>query len=393
MLSKQTLRRSPAVTLGAMMLVLAACQDGHHITEPDHTGSVTSGTDGSRFSAVDAAGQQVARALGLAMSDPAARVQVRNAMRRSAMNEHKLVLQEFVTTSEGARVLDAAASAAGTDAATLRGWIAQLPEMDFYMPLREQRRSWRATGDVVVGLNLDVDDTGLTGYAPDGSVVTLDAADGVPDRAVLILHPAEPKLRRSDAGLAGEGDVIEDVTAEGPMAVIENPEYCDPATAIEPCDGSGGGGGTTQPPPPSDVLYRYQPFVRDGWGDLEIMFKHYNSSGSKVWEWVHEGSETYDVIIANRATTMGVTVKVWERDSGFPEASDDDFMGSATVAPSGTITEVWGTCGALNGDAGGMSNWTYPCDVHYTGDPYFDAQAEYEAWDRMVHNIDITYNY
>lgn len=315
----------------------------------------------------DEPGQRLAQAFALALKRPEVRVNVRNAMRDARYNEHKLVLQEYVNTREGRGLVEVAAQATGTTPATIRTWIGQLPAMDFYMPLPEHRRSWRATENLVVGLNLDVDETRLTGYGPDGSVLHLDRRDGIPARAVLIMHPAEPKYVRSDV-------------VQRTQEVIE-PNALDIARSYQPCPDCGGGGSF------SPVLYQFRPYVYDGWGDLELSFKHYNSLNTKVWEWITSSVNWGELRTPNRSTIMGAKVVVSERDSGFPEVTGDDPMGEAFPAPTNQVTAVYAACGPLNDDS---------------GDPYAHCINDYgvnplysntEIWYTMIHTIDIVYRY
>lgn len=192
----------------ASVLTVAACAD----TEP--TGRLT----GPEFEAsassreMEAAGQYVARAFAMALSEPELRAQVRNAMRASLFGEHKLVLQEFLATESGRRFLAAAAEHPGVEADLLRKAVAQLPPMDFYAPFREHRRSWRATSDVVFVVTLDQNAPEVTGYTAKGRVKTYKLADGIPSEPMLMLHPSEEKFRRVNPQSNAPGAVIEDLS-------------------------------------------------------------------------------------------------------------------------------------------------------------------------------------
>lgn len=63
--------------------------------------------------ATPAAAQLVARALAAGMRYPAIRAHVRDALRSSRVNEHKVVLQDLITTPGGQRMLEAAAARVG----------------------------------------------------------------------------------------------------------------------------------------------------------------------------------------------------------------------------------------------------------------------------------------
>jgi hypothetical protein len=334
--------RSVGLLAGVSALLLAGCDT------PQPVASEAGARRAAAAVRQDGPEQRFARALARAMARPEIRALVRNAMRESRFNENKLVLQEFAATAQGARVVRAVADAAGVDEAAVRGWIAQLPAMDFYAPLPEHRRSWRATADVVVGANMNVDEVRLTAYATDGSVLQLNRRDGIPARPVIILHPAEPKSVVTRRG----GRTAEVIDADATSGyTIQNETgmggECDPETAIVPCDtetGSSGGGLG-----PQVTITQFTPHVHDAWGDLEVMFKHRDASGNNLWEWITSGNFE-ETSYPNKLGRKGVTVWVWERDSGFPEVTGDDFMGSAPIAPSGTLMGVYTRCGSFNSD-------------------------------------------
>lgn len=167
--------------------------------------------------ATEAAAQDVAGSIARAMQEPAVRAMVRDAMRASKVNEHKLVLQEFVATPPGQQVLAMAASAIGTSESSLRSRIADLPLLDFYMFGKIHRLTWRATPDVVVGAVFDPEIPSLTAYRTDGSTTTLRRSDGVPNAPFLVLHPAEVKSLRNAPQSDTPGDVIQD-PADGTLA-------------------------------------------------------------------------------------------------------------------------------------------------------------------------------
>lgn len=314
-----THRRSSIASTGAplaaailALLALAGCDAPTKALEPTATATLTPYT-----AVASDAGQKLARALALAMRDPAVRAQVHRAMQESGWHENKLVFQEFVATPGGRRVLEASASSAGVHVGTVESWLAELPALDFYLPVAEQRRAWRGTGDLAVGVNLDVDNPMLAAFTPAGVQVSLDRRKGIPAQVVMILHPAEPKSVRD----GGKGF--------GPSTLMI-PDECDPAA--RECSGEGGGGITYPPNTRGGILEGYMMYVSDGWGDNEIMFKHYTDKNvtNNIWEWVDSGAYWGEGESADKATILGnsnTVVRVWERDSGFPETGGDDYVG------------------------------------------------------------------
>lgn len=321
------------VPMTLLALATAACDAGAPLLSGEQAAATLSG-----FAPLTDPGQQLARALAGAMGQTQVRAHVFNALQESPFVEHKLVLGTFAGTPQGAQVLRAAAQHAGVDVSTIRGWIAVLPEMDLYVPLRVQRRTWQGTEDFVVGLNRDSDDTGLTGYRPDGSVVRLDARDGVPSTNVILLHPAEPKALRRQAPPTGSRHTIENgVGAQSDDGCIY-PTGGGDVTVQTVCGGDGSGSGGTSGYT-GGLIYGFENYIADGWGLIELMVKTYTDSlGTRLDEEImSEGGSCYPLVgctdgwsYPQRPITMGNTqtfIKVWERDSGSPEWGSDDFWG------------------------------------------------------------------
>ncbi|MGH7720181.1 MAG: hypothetical protein ACREON_15235 [Gemmatimonadaceae bacterium] len=157
--------------------------------------------------------EQVGRAIALSLRDRQVRIAVRDAMRASPFTEHKLVLQDFVETPAGVGILDAAARASGLTTEALRGLIAGLPALDFYVSGRANRRSWRGGANVEVAVILDVRTSTFSIFQPDGRRSAPTAAEvNAPGRGkvLLVLHPAEPKGIRIGAQRDVPGEVIQD---------------------------------------------------------------------------------------------------------------------------------------------------------------------------------------
>lgn len=202
-------RATVRAAMVASVLAAAACAD----VEPTHlTNSAESSASSALAATPQAAAEQVARALALAMQQPGVRAQVLQAMRRSPFVEHKLVLQEFVATKAGQHVLRAAAAAAGTTPAALLTSINSLPALDFYVPAREHRRAWKGTENVAVAASLGEDRSELSGFNTAGQVVKHSArsSKATGSQVLFLLHPAEPKGRRIGAQRDVAGSVIED---------------------------------------------------------------------------------------------------------------------------------------------------------------------------------------
>lgn len=160
----------------------------------------------------------VARGIALALASPEMRAMVRDAMRESDVNEHKLVLQDFVSTPRGRQLVHAAAAALRMSDERFLETLRELPALDFYAPFRKHRLEWRATGDVLVGGTFDPEHRYLDAYSVHGEPTTLDYEDGVPSSPLLILHPGERKWRRDLPQRSPRGETIEDSDERGPRS-------------------------------------------------------------------------------------------------------------------------------------------------------------------------------
>jgi hypothetical protein len=153
--------------------------------------------------------QQLARSLALAMQDPSVRGRVRDAMRASLVDEHKLVLQTFVQTASGKAMLQTAARKSGVPLKSIETQIAGLPALDFYMPIRANRQSWQGTDNVAVVAMIDRKGP-LVAYTPTGATVSFAGKTRDQLAPFFILHPSEPAGRRVHPQAATPGSVIED---------------------------------------------------------------------------------------------------------------------------------------------------------------------------------------
>jgi hypothetical protein len=270
----------------------------------------------------------VARGIALALASPELRAIVRDAMRESDLNEHKLVLQEFADTPEGRRLFAAAASALDVSEGRLVEIVKGLPEFDFYAPFAQHRREWRATDDVLVGATPDPENRYLDAYSITGKAITLDHEDGVPSSTLLILHPAERKWREVRPQPPPTGETIEGPDELGPrrdgvrqQSVGFNPDsvYID-----EFAFGAG-----------------------DGFGDSELRFEAFFRRNSQTiatgrYEQgnVEEG-ERYDVtaplihLSPQPYSSDTLWVELWEDDC----CGGDDYYGLVTFVANDRLVE------------------------------------------------------
>jgi hypothetical protein len=228
-----------ALPMLAAAALLSACSDGRDTTSP------VSATDAG--AARSRAMETVTRSVAGALADQATRDRVRDDMRDAPFREHKLSLRTYLR-GQGGALLDAMAAHGGQSREQLLQLVGSLPEIEFYMPVEEQRDSWAATGDVMVAYQLAEKDAPVA-FDVQGrrSVLSLAAA---PARPVLTLVPVETNFARPYKGKMLEnrfthgGKTIGTYSVDIRTTVIA-PE-CDPMDPT--CGGGGDGGGYTPPP-------------------------------------------------------------------------------------------------------------------------------------------------
>lgn len=218
--------------------------------------------------------QALAKGLALAMRDPSIRAQVHAAMRGSSSNEHKLVLQEFVNTTVGAKVLAAVSQALGQNLSAGTSEVASLPALDFYLPFKPHRQTWKPTADVYVATTFDKRAPFITAYGTNDQVLELRQADGVPAVPLIILHPAEPKFHSMPGNSAP--DLIENPPTVATTSLAQhNLVYCG-----DECGGGGGGTCCSTSSPPGTYITHFNIQASDGWfGDSEMRFQSWALAG------------------------------------------------------------------------------------------------------------------
>src|SRR5438093_6304185 len=253
-----------AAVLGVAVFASACAERGGQLLAP------SPGPAASAEVRVDA----LARAFALGMAVPQVRAAVRDAMRGSLLTEHKLSLQQFLTSAEGEVLVDGAANAVGSRPGELKATVAGLPALDFYVPVRQHRLRWRGDRDYVVAVSLN-GRAPTFGYGPDGRSVPLDLSRPEPPaEAVLMLQTAEPASRRVGPQREGPGLTIQDaadgelggtlvitdsrgVTRTMELADLVNTSGDRPPRVICDVDCSGGGGGGGGGPPPPETFLTY----------------------------------------------------------------------------------------------------------------------------------------
>jgi hypothetical protein len=359
----------------ALLLGMAACAD---------RGPTTAAT-AAAGSHEDQSLQTVSGAVAAALAQPQVRADVRDAMRASLLVEHRVAFRAFLQSNKGASLLSAMAAAMGTDGAGVLRTVAHLPELDFYVADREDRRTWTATENVTVAAALRLPENRMVQrFTPAGAAES--AAFGARDPRVVTFHitPAGDRFRRIDPQAARPGAVIEDASdgtyggrftwtpTGGKSVVLELADMagvartgtarfmvmpsCDPETAIQSCDeGGGGGGGYTVPADTTRLDYFYIHYG-DGAGcgdpDPSFIAKHYDAAGNMTGEGRVDYSEypRHDAIYPRvplvfrrirEGTGERINLRIVDRDSWFCGGDDDKGNRNYYASENGVTATIF----------------------------------------------------
>jgi hypothetical protein len=217
------------------------------------------------------------------------------AMRASPMNEHKLVLQDFVATSAARSIIGAAASKLRVSPDQFQRLVAGLPRLDLYLPFKQHRETWEGTPDLVVAVVYDKNAPAISAVGVDGSVTTLRQDAGVPAVPLLILHPEEAKLRRDNPQTDLRGKVVQDAT-DGVIASA----HVAPGVAVNDVTAWLSGNRPASAPATASqsslisgvYINHFNIQEGDGWfGDSEMQF-HSVAVDGPIYAWVGDYGQT-----------------------------------------------------------------------------------------------------
>ena len=271
---------------GIGLAFAAAACDG---ASPSHTAAPDGGAAFAlAVQNADRSLRVVTQAVAVAMKEQPVRLAVRDEMRDSPWDVHQVSLQELVAGPAGAGLLTAAAAAAGESTDEFRARLNNLPDLDFYMPSRAQRRTWRGTAGVVVGGSVDAESGSVFAFGQNGEALpnALGAEDG--NRPLLLIHPAEPRGRRNQPQPAGVGDVIQSA-ADGDLATQYTwTDASGRTTVINPAEVTGDSFSTASYGDSTYIDHAYFD-TNDSGNDLELTFyaKFYRPDGSYLGQWTY----------------------------------------------------------------------------------------------------------
>ncbi len=228
------------VVLGISILAFGCAdanrQAGPMAPEPGASFSLAAEQDPEK-----AALTELTRIVALALNDQGLRQRVKSDMRESRhTREHKLHFSNYLHGQSGGILLAKMAKESGKNRGDILALLGKVRPLEFYMPVREQRESWRGGDDLWVASLVEDHDI-PTAYTLRGEQVALGANE-VPAMPTLAIVPVEADFSRTlDVNKFknkndGGGETIGTYS-------IDDGSSCDPETAIVECDTETGGGG------------------------------------------------------------------------------------------------------------------------------------------------------
>lgn len=224
----------------AAMALTAACDQSTTPLTPDGEPSPAQSRQASSWTATPEGESMVelTRAVALALNEQGLRTRVLQDMRKSPYLEHKLAFSSYLNGESGGVLRAAMRKAADLSDTEIDELLTVAPELEFYMPVVEHRRTWTGGAEVVVASDRDDDDRPV-GFTTAGESVTLDPYTP-PTFPVLALVPVETDFaspinplnfaNRDDAG----GQAIGEYVRASSIRTIEEPIQEDP----DPGDGT-----------------------------------------------------------------------------------------------------------------------------------------------------------
>jgi hypothetical protein len=193
--------------------------------------------------------ERLARRLAHALAHGELRRQVKDALDRSPIVEHKVHFQRWLEAGDR-RTLRAVAAANGISEAALGAEARAAVSLEMYLPVPEHRAAWRGDNHLLVA-TVGADHEAPVAFTLDGRRLVLDA-ERPPATPVLVVVPVETDFDHPPAGL--------------------------------PVDNFLGGGGGAPAGPPHGLYMKHAHFVKDfeGWpkGNPEFEIHILGQSGS-----------------------------------------------------------------------------------------------------------------
>jgi hypothetical protein len=325
-------------------------------------------------------------ALAVAVEDEGVRAELRDALRDSPYNEHKLSLHEFLHGRAGASTYDAMSAVVNGGLDGLEGLLSSVPPMDLYLPIRTHRVDWRPEMPLAVGVTPDPDLPSLTLGKDNGhgrAIAPVDAAQRF--QGLLVIHPAEFKhVRVGDTPYRGQGVQDPDETSVAGAIIRRDPtgriisttefadirplftteDHCDPE--MIDCTHEGDGGQSCSGVVLDEVMVRFG----DGVGSAEVEWT--------LWDDHHTGS-TLRVVDLHVDTWKDVHLCFWDGVVSYPEGNWFDAGNLHALETDAFSDDDWGYGNVSSGDSGQIVETTGFCDL--IGDPntQYDPACDFDG--------------
>lgn len=268
-------RHGERVLFLALVAAFLGCADpAGRAAGPDASRDLQSGPTPTSPSASSsdrerAALTKIARLVAVAMDNETARQQVKRAMKAAPFREHKLQLESFLRSKDGAALLGRMVALNGRREADVLETLALIRPLEFYMPVDRHRESWTGTSDVLVVSQLNESEP-IVAFDKKGREVALDRSVA-PAQPTLSIVPVETRFDQPMSAASsknvrdGNGNTI------GTLVPVDLK-----ASTLIACDADCGGGVAASPTPQiapglylefSRILDMKEPWFR---GDPEI---------------------------------------------------------------------------------------------------------------------------
>lgn len=296
----------------------------------------------------------IARGLAMALANDDLAAKLRDLLRESPYNEHKILLAELLSSDEGVAILREASLRLGLQERYLSTLIPQLRPLDVYLPFREHRVSWLGTSNVMVGIVSDDEGFGALVYDGEGNSFHLRAQGELPHSPLIIMHPAEQRARRRNIRAFEGGTVQDPFEKDETEARVLGPEdaardrsiglhqMCTPEN--EWCGGTGGG---TPLRHIVETLELFDHFEGPFLGSMEIEL-HYLNSNDEVVEVRKEGVEVDNIYTLNAEVRSN-----YPFDPNFLTVETDGWGNQDDIVGWGTLRS--GLTSIVCDDDGGLS--------------------------------------
>lgn len=229
-------------------LLMAGCTDAEEAVSPVAPQLNTEAAEAAAENAERQALQELTRIVALALQDAGLRHRVKADMRESRVtHEHKLHFSSYLRGNSGGILLAKMAKESGESREEILALLGQVRPLEFYMPVRAQRESWRGGDNLLVGSLLE-DHEVPTVYTLRGKQVHVGAEEE-PSLPALALVPVEANFNRpldaryrnrNDEGGATIGTLYDE---QCELLQVQSVESTDPGDATIACGGGGGGDG------------------------------------------------------------------------------------------------------------------------------------------------------